>query len=97
MTTATIDTPDAYGRQPAPKAPFRWASIGNGLVLALVVIWCFLPFYWMVVLAFRNNANTFDTTPFFTHVTMDNFRYAFNTSINQFGRSLINSLIIGSW
>ena len=71
-------------------------QVGTGVILALVVVWCFLPFYWMVVLAFRNNANTYDTTPFFSHVTLANFRYAFNTSINQFGRSLINSLIIGA-
>jgi multiple sugar transport system permease protein len=97
MTTAAVSAPRARtAEQPAPKAPFRWGTLGTGLVITLVIIWCFLPFYWMVVLAFRNNANTYDTTPFFSHVTFSNFRYAFDTSINSFGRSLINSLIIGS-
>src|ERR1700712_5960738 len=97
MTTAAIDTPrSAVARPAAPRRPFSWAMVGNIGILALVVVWCFLPFYWMVVLAFRNNANTYDTTPFFSHVTFGNFRYAFNTSINKFGQSLINSLLIGA-
>jgi len=96
MTAATIDTARPGQVAEAPRRPFNWSAIGNGAVLTLVVIWCFLPFYWMVVLAFRNNANTYDTTPFFSHVTLSNFRYAFDTSINKFGRSLINSLIIGA-
>jgi trehalose/maltose transport system permease protein len=96
MTAATVSAPRATAGQPTTKRPFHWGQVGTGLIITLVIIWCFLPFYWMVVLAFRNNANTFDTTPYFTHVTLSNFKYAFNTTYNQFGRSLINSLIIGS-
>ena len=97
MTTAAVSTPRAAtAERTAPKQPFRWGQVGNGLVIALIIVWCFLPFYWMVVLAFRKNVNTYDTTPWFTHLTLDNFRYAFNTTYNQFGRSLINSLIIGT-
>jgi multiple sugar transport system permease protein len=97
MTTAAVSAPRATtAEETAPKAPFRWGTLGTGLVITLVIIWCFLPFYWMVVLAFRANSATFDTTPWFSHVTFSNFRYAFNTSINSFGRSLINSLIIGT-
>jgi len=96
MTTATVSTPRAAtAERTAAREPFRWGKVGTGVVIGLVIVWCFLPFYWMVVLAFRNNANTFDTTPFFTHVTLKNFSYAFDTSINSFGRSLVNSLIIG--
>lgn len=97
MTTAAVSAPRAStAERTAPKEPFRWSQVGNGLVIALIIVWCFLPFYWMVVLAFRPNADTYDTTPWFNHVTLDNFRYAFNTTYNQFGRSLINSLIIGT-
>ena len=97
MTSATVTLPRAATADgAAPKRPFRWGNVGTVAILALVVVWCFLPFYWMVVLAFRNNANTYDTTPFFSHVTFGNFRYAFNTSINKFGQSLINSLLIGA-
>jgi len=96
MTTAAVSAPRARTEQTPTRPPFRWGKVGTGLVIGLVIVWCFLPFYWMVVLAFRNNANTYDTTPWFSHVTLKNFSYAFDTSINKFGRSLINSLIIGS-
>jgi len=97
MTTAAVSTPRATtAERTAVKEPFRWSQVGNGLVIALIIVWCFLPFYWMVVLAFRPNPDTYDTTPWFNHVTLDNFRYAFNTTYNQFGRSLVNSLIIGT-
>jgi multiple sugar transport system permease protein len=97
MTTATVSAPRAAtAERTSTREPFRWGKVGTGLVIGLVIVWCFLPFYWMVVLAFRNNANTYDTTPWFSHVTLKNFSYAFDTTNNSFGRSLINSLIIGA-
>jgi multiple sugar transport system permease protein len=99
MTAATVDTAvPARGDRVITRAPkkFNWAAWGNGLVLAVIFIWCLAPFYWMMIMAFRSNDHTYDTTPFFSHVTLGNFRYAFNTTYNAFGRSLINSLIIGT-
>lgn len=78
------------------RSSLRWGNVGTGAVITLVIVWCLAPFYWMLVLAFRDPAYTFDTTPWFTHVTFGNFRYAFNTAYNQFGRSLLNSLLIGA-
>jgi multiple sugar transport system permease protein len=48
------------------------------------------------VLAFRDNQHTFSTNLWFSNVTWSNFRYAFDTQYNTFGRSLVNSLIIGA-
>jgi multiple sugar transport system permease protein len=100
MTTAVQDAPPpAASSQPAvvhPKRPFNWGNVATGGVLVFIVLWCLLPFYWMVVMAFRDNAYTYDNTFWFTHLTWNNFSYAFNTTNNQFGRSLINSLIIGT-
>jgi multiple sugar transport system permease protein len=97
MTTATVSAPHAAtAERTRTREPFRWGKVGTGLVIGLVIVWCFLPFYWMVVLAFRNNAYTYDTTPWFSHVTLKNFSYAFDTTDNTFGRSLINSLFIGA-
>jgi multiple sugar transport system permease protein len=97
MAIATAETTRIPTRQAPARLPrFRWRAAGTGLIMAVVVVWCFLPFYWMVVLAFRSNADTYDTTPFFTHVTLSNFRYAFSTTYNKFGQSLINSLFIGA-
>ena len=97
MTAATIGTAvPATADRPAPRRSFNLAGLANGAVITLIIIWCFLPFYWMLVLAFRNNENTYDTTPFFSHLTLKNFSYAFDSKINPFARSLINSLVIGA-
>src|SRR6266498_706760 len=71
-------------------------AVRSYLGIAFIVIFCLAPFYWMVVTAFRDVGFTYDTTPWPTHVTLDNFRTSFSTSLgNHFGRALVNSAIIG--
>jgi multiple sugar transport system permease protein len=99
MATALADAPAARESTPvtaAPKRKFRWGPLGTVAVIVLILFWCLVPFYWMVVMAFRDNADTYDNTPWFVHNTLQNFKYAFDTVNNQFGRSLVNSLIIGT-
>lgn len=92
MTTATVARPARNRR----TKRFSWNNTGLYAGIAVIVIWCLGPFYWMVVTAFRDVAYTFDTSPWFTHVTLDNFRTAFSTSRgNHFGHALVNSLFIG--
>ncbi len=65
--------------------------------VALIVAWGLAPFYWMVVTSFREVAYTYDTTPWPTHVTLDNYRTAFSIELgNFFARSLVNSLVISA-
>jgi multiple sugar transport system permease protein len=99
-STTSVET----GRRTATGARVqrrRWTGLNWGVVrsyagIAAIVIFCLAPFYWMVVTAFRDVGFTFDTTPWPTHVTLDNFRTAFSTSLgNHFARALINSVIIG--
>jgi multiple sugar transport system permease protein len=74
----------------------RGAKVRGYLGLVLIVVWGLAPFYWMIVTAFREVGFTFDTTPWPTHVTLDNFRTAFSTDRgNHFGHALVNSVIIG--
>ncbi|HEY2297412.1 MAG TPA: carbohydrate ABC transporter permease [Jatrophihabitans sp.] len=97
MATAVQDAPSPSKPASTPsKRPFQWGNVGTGAVLVLIIIWCLLPFYWMTVMAFRDNAYTYENTPWFTHLTLNNFRYAFNTTNNHFGRSLVNSVIIAT-
>ncbi len=64
--------------------------------LVVLVLWGLAPAYWMIVTGFRNVGYTFDTTPWPTHVTLDNFRTAFSTDRgNHFGAALLHSIIIG--
>ncbi|MET0197513.1 carbohydrate ABC transporter permease [Rhodococcus sp. RS1C4] len=72
----------------------KTARIYLGVVIILV--WGLAPFYWMAVTAFRDPRYTFDTTPWPTHVTTENFSNALSTSNgNNFLRAVANSLIIG--
>jgi multiple sugar transport system permease protein len=64
--------------------------------IVLIVLFCLAPFYWMIVTSFRDVDFTFDNTPWPTHVTLDNYRTVFDTSLgNHFARALLNSAIIG--
>ena len=96
-TAATATATEAETTyQTPPKAHDRGKQIRGYVGLLLIVVWGLAPFYWMVVTAFRDVGYTFDTTPWPTHVTLDNFRSAFDTSRgNHFALALGNSLIIG--
>ncbi|WP_448858757.1 carbohydrate ABC transporter permease [Corynebacterium propinquum] len=68
-----------------------WHYLG----LAFIIFWGLAPFYWMVVTALRDSKNTFDTTPWPTHVTLDNFADALATDKgNDFLGAIFNSLLI---
>jgi len=103
MATTTATAEDFAGQDRAthyeasqPKTPF-WRTTRTYLGVLIIVLWGLLPFYWMVVTSFRDLQFTFDTTPWPTHVTLDNFRTVFETNRgNHFGRALVNSLIIGA-
>ena len=73
-------------------------KIGHYLGILFIMFWGLAPFYWMVVTALRHKSHTFDTTPWPTHVTLDNFRDALATDkgndfLNALGNSLIISLV----
>jgi multiple sugar transport system permease protein len=72
------------------------AKVRSYLGIVLIVLFCLAPFYWMIVTSFRDVDYTFDNTPWPTHVTLDNYRTVFDTSLgNHFARALVNSAIIG--
>ena len=70
-------------------------KLGHYLGILFIMFWGLAPFYWMVVTALRSKDHTFDTTPWPTHVTLDNFRDALATDKgNDFLGALGNSLLI---
>jgi multiple sugar transport system permease protein len=98
MTTATAtqDSRTAAQAKRRARSRQRWGSARTYIFAAVIVIWCLLPAYWMVVTAFRDVGFTYDATPFFSHITLDNFRAAFSTDTgNHLTRALVNSLIVG--
>ncbi|WP_081512222.1 carbohydrate ABC transporter permease [Nocardia donostiensis] len=100
-TTTQTKPRQARPRQAAGKGRAAWTrKLGSARVYLgalIVLVWGLGPFYWMTVTAFRDSDYTFDSTPWPTHVTLENFRNAFDTSRgNNFGKALINSMVIGA-
>ncbi|WP_201298006.1 carbohydrate ABC transporter permease [Nocardia sp. CY41] len=98
MSVQTVQKPvtDESAAQPVPWTK-RLGSVRVYLGALIVLVWGLAPFYWMAVTAFRDPDYTFDNTPWPTHVTLENFRNAFDTSRgNDFGKALVNSIVIGS-
>lgn len=97
MSTATATRARTSSAEPVNRRPFDWGAFRTYVSAAVILIWCLAPFYWMIVTAFRDVGYTFDTTPFFTHITWDNFATVFDESLgNHFGRNLANSLLVGA-
>lgn len=80
-------------QQPVRRKRRSEVGFGSYFSGALIVLFCLLPFYWMIVVAFRDVTQTFNTTPWFTHLTLDNFVAALKTTggnnlLNAIGNSL---------
>lgn len=96
VQTAQEPATDESAARPVPWTK-RIGSVRLYLGALIVLVWGLAPFYWMAVTAFRDPDYTFDNTPWPTHVTLENFRNAFDTSRgNNFGKALVNSIVIGS-
>lgn len=71
------------------------AAIWHYVGVLFIMFWGLAPFYWMVVVALRDKAYTFSTTPWPTHITLENFRDALATDKgNDFLGAIGNSLLI---
>ncbi|WP_077489650.1 carbohydrate ABC transporter permease [Sinomonas mesophila] len=94
MTTATA-TRTHVAEVPTRRKAFDWGQVRTYIQAAIILVWCLLPAYWMIVTAFREVAYTYDPTFWFTHVSLENFRTVFDESLgNRFGQALLNSLIV---
>jgi multiple sugar transport system permease protein len=68
----------------------RWAPLVG---VALIVVYCLAPFYWMAVSALRRPSDQFSNRFIPSPFSIQNFRDVFKGS-NGFGRGLLNSLIV---
>lgn len=75
----------------SPKA--RVGKVASYVGMALIVIYCIIPFYWMVVSALRLPTEGRSTEFLPNPVSFKNFSGVFAGG-NNFGRSLINSIIV---
>ncbi|NIK62370.1 carbohydrate ABC transporter permease [Kribbella shirazensis] len=63
------------------------------LGVAVIVLYCLLPFYWMFVSAFRRPLDQFDNSLLPSPWSLDNLKAVFGEGVG-FGRALLNSLIV---
>lgn len=68
----------------------RWLPL---LGVALIVLYCLAPFYWMVVSALRRPSDQFDNSIIPSTWSLDNLRDVFKSGTG-FGRGLLNSLLV---
>ena len=69
--------------------------LGHYAGIIFIMFWGLAPFYWMVITALRDKRFTFDTTPWPTHVTLENYRDEMDTDAGtDFLGAIFNSLII---
>jgi len=61
--------------------------------VAIIVVYCLIPFYWMVVSALRRPNDQFDNSPVPSPISFENFETVFAKGVG-FGRSLLNSVVV---
>ncbi len=61
--------------------------------IAAVVLYCLVPFYWMIVSAFRRPQDQFDDSVVPVRWSLENFAAVFGGG-NGFGRALVNSFVV---
>jgi multiple sugar transport system permease protein len=72
----------------------RWGSdIGYYGGIAIIVIYCLAPFYWMVVSALRRPNDQFSNSLIPIPLSFENLKAAFSPG-NGFARGLLNSVIV---
>ena len=104
MSSTTISAPQQGGQQTAGarrRARRRGVNQdagawGRGLIyagIALIIVYCLAPFYWMIVSSLRRPSDVFDIAPVPTPLSFQNFVDAFNPG-NNFARALANSIFV---
>ncbi len=100
-TTTSASTSEAHLSQAEVQQlahPKRSSKALIGIIasyvgMALIVLYCIIPFYWMIVSSLRLPTEGRDTTFIPTPVSVANYQGVFAGGSN-FGRSLINSIIV---
>ena len=72
----------------------RWgSSAGYYIGIAIIVVYCLAPFYWMVVSALRRPSDQFSNSLLPIPLSFENIKAAFSSG-NGFARGLLNSVIV---
>lgn len=92
MTATTVD---ARPRSRTRSLRRTWSRIGLVVGVALIVLYCLAPFYWMFVSSLKPPNEMFNNHLWPTNPTWENYRAVFGAQ-NAFGYALRNSIIIAT-
>ena len=99
MSSSTIDTSKGADTGP-PRADIEvveakrpYGMYAAYIGIGLIIIYCLLPFYWMIVTGLRQPADTFSINPIPAPPSLQNFIDVFDAK-NGFGIALFNSLLV---
>jgi multiple sugar transport system permease protein len=78
-----------------PKRPLkqRVGVVASYVGMGFIVLYCIIPFYWMIVSSLRLPSEGLSTEFIPSPASTENFKAVFSAQ-NNFGRSLLNSLIV---
>jgi multiple sugar transport system permease protein len=71
------------------RARSPWPYVG----LAVIVVYCLAPFYWMLVSSLRRTSDIYDNSFLPDPWSVENYQKVFDSS-TMFGRSLLNSFVV---
>jgi multiple sugar transport system permease protein len=88
-------TPEEVAQLAHPKRPLRQrvGVVMSYVGMGLIVLYCIIPFYWMVVSSLRQPSEGLSTEFIPNPASIENFKAVFSP-VNNFGRSLLNSVIV---
>ncbi|MFC4944630.1 carbohydrate ABC transporter permease [Pseudonocardia sp. GCM10023141] len=92
-TAAASDSIQALRDIPVLPRKRPWGMYAGYLGIAVIIIYCLLPFYWMAVTSLRRPTDTFSIAPIPAPFSFQNFLDAFDPK-NSFATALINSVIV---
>ena len=95
LDTQSHLTSDEVAQLAKPKKSSKAlvGMIASYVGMGLIVLYCILPFYWMVVSSLRDPSDGRSTAFIPNPASVENFKGVF-AGQNSFGRSLLNSLIV---
>ena len=88
-------TPEELGALQKPNHDSRWwlGKVASVVGMALIVIYCLVPFYWMVISSLRLPTMGLSNDYFPNPVSLENYPGVFSAQ-NNFFRAILNSVVV---
>jgi len=88
-------TPEELGALQKPNHDSRWwlGKVASVVGMAFIVIYCLVPFYWMVISSFRLPTMGLSNDYFPNPVSLENYPGVFSAQ-NNFFRAILNSVVV---